>query len=175
MLCGSDLCRFRASFATALAGHGLAQGAWIAVSAKAHPLLLVAAISAASSGFNVRIVERPEDTVAGSMLLHGDGESAPAGVIALPLGLGGREDSLLALLDGMTVGGDVPSDDGLIEFMLDKAYARCRLADLVDGCDSLSHQLEMPLAIIEGGNSFVDLLAFITALLSGMTVRALVR
>lgn len=156
--------------------HGFALGDWLAVSADAHPLLLLAAITAASSGFNVSLCTattgfHPET----KLLLHGDTETAPIGVAALPLGLAGAAHSLLSLLDS-PLSGDVDLhalDSGMIEFGIPAGRARCRLADLVDGFESLSSQTEKQLWLLDGRSPFGDLIACLAGWSVTETVRVL--
>jgi uncharacterized protein YbaR (Trm112 family) len=159
---GTELVRYAASVAALLHERGLAPGAWLAVGAGAHPLLLLAAIAAASSGFNVSVCSGPSGFHPETRLfLHGDTETAPAGVTALPLGLVGTAPSLLSLLESR-LAGDVglhAVDSGLIEFDMPAGRARCRLADLVDGFESLSAQTEKQLWLLDGRRQFGDLIA----------------
>jgi uncharacterized protein YbaR (Trm112 family) len=178
---GIDLAQFAGSVAALLRERGLASGDWIAVSVGAHPLLLLAAIAAASSGFHVSLcparadllhVHVHQDT---KLLLHGDAETVPVGVVALPLGLAGDATSLLSLLEAQ-VAGDVglqPADTGLLEFDLPTGRAQCRLADLVEGFESLSAQVEHQLWLLEGRSQFGDLCACLAGWCRAENVRVL--
>jgi hypothetical protein len=173
---GVDLAQYAMSVAALLRGRGLACGDWLAVSGGAHPLLLLAAIAATSYGFNVSLCSattgfHPET----KLLLHGDAETAPVGVIALPLGLAGAAPSLLSLLESQ-----VPDsaglrlvDTGLLEVDLSTGRARCRLADLVDGFESLSAQIEKQLWLLDGRSQFGDLIACLAGWSMAETVRAM--
>jgi hypothetical protein len=171
---GGELARYAASVATLLRGRGLAPGDWLAVSERAHPLLLLAAIAAASSGFNVSLCSTPAGLHPDAkLLLHGDAESAPAGIAGLRLGLAGDVASLLSLLEsqGSADAEMHPDDRGLVEFNIGNDRLRCRLADLVDGFESLSAQIEKQLWLLEGRSQFGDLSACVAGWCRGETVR----
>ena len=178
---GADIARYAASVAAALAGRGFVSGEWLAVSVGAHPLLLLAAIAAVSSGFNVSLCSAlPGLVQAGvhpesKLLLHGDAETAPVGIDALPLGLAGTVPSLLSLLESQHAGdaGLHAIDSGLIEFDMPEGRARCRLAELVDGFESLSAQIESQLWLLEVRSQFSDLAACLAGWCRSETLREL--
>ena len=175
-LSGTDLCRFAATFAASLREFGISTGDRIEVQSRAHPLLLFATIAAASCGLRVALVA-PAATVdrETKLLLHGDGEDAPVGIPALPLGLEGQTPSLAALLAGSGAAFDAwrADDAGLLELDLAEGRMRCRLANLVDGIESLAAQFEHPLWLLDGRNAFGDLIRCLAAWCGGEPVRAL--
>ena len=173
---GGDLCRYAAALAALLRERGLVPGDWISISIGAHPLLLLAAIAVASQGFHVDCCALPARMHAGSRwLLHGDGESAPVGIASMQLGLSGDADSLLSLLEELAAGESAihPRDAGLIAFDIGIDRACCKLADLVDGVESLSSQIETQLWLLEGRSQFGDLVACLAGWSRAETVRAI--
>jgi uncharacterized protein YbaR (Trm112 family) len=173
---GADLGRFVAAFAASLRELGLSAGDRIAVQSRAHPLLLFAAVAAASCGLRVALVA-PGDAIdpTTKLLLHGDGEDAPAGIPVLPLGLEGQNPSLATLLAESTAAFDSwrADDAGLLEFELAEGRAQCRLADLVDAIESLAAQIERPLWLFDGCSAFGDLIRCLAAWCGGEAIRAL--
>ena len=173
---GGDLRRYAAAVAALLRKRGLVAGDWISISIGAHPLLLLAAVAAASCGLHVDCRATPTGARSDSkLLLLGDCEIAPVGVAALPLGLSCEADSLLSLLEEHATGedGKQPVDTGLIAFDLGTDRACCRLADLVDGFESLSAQIEPQLWLLEGRSQFGDLVACLAGWSRTETVRAM--
>ena len=171
---GAELARYAASVVSMLRGRGIVSGDWLAVSATAHPLLLLAAIAAVSSGYNVSLYSIQTGLLPEArLLLHDDAEAVPAGVAAMPLGLDGAASSLLSLLESQVAGYARmdPVDAGLIAFDLPTGPARCRLADLVDGLESLVAQVENQLWLLEGRSQFGDLIACLAGWRSVETVR----
>jgi hypothetical protein len=173
---GGELHRFAVSLGRVLHARGLEAGDGIAVQADAHPLLMSAAIAAASSGFDVRLSWAGSHANAGTRLfLCGDAGEAGAGIETVRLGLTGDAGSLLSLIDEQDDCEDTwhPDDAGWLEFDLREGRTRCRLADLVDGIESLSAQIEKSLRLLDGRSVFGDLLACLAAWCCGEAVRAL--
>jgi hypothetical protein len=173
---GADLCRSAAGLAASLRALGLSAGDRIAVQSRAHPLLLFAAIVASSCGLRVALVASAQTLdPATKLLLHGDGEDAPAGIHALPLGLEGQNPSLASLMaEGSDAFDSWRADDaGLLEFDLAEGRACCRLADLVDAIESLAAQIERPLWLLDGRSAFSDLIRCLAAWCGGEPARAL--
>jgi len=161
-LSGNDLSVYAQSTVVQLRELGLAPGEWLSVDAHAHPLLLLSAIAAASSGFNVHLRSASTSMRHDSrLLLHMDGACEPSVIAGLPLGLSGTVPSLLSALASRETGNFIPSPDdaGLVEFDCADGTACCRLADLVDALESLSAQIENQLWLIQGRSQFGDLMA----------------
>ncbi len=161
-LSGNDLSVYAQSTVVQLRELGLAPGEWLSVDAHAHPLLLLSAIAAASSGFNVHLRSASTSMRHDSrLLLHMDGACEPSVTAGLPLGLSGTAPSLLSALASRETGNFIPSPDdaGLVEFDCADGTACCPLADLVDALESLSAQIENQLWLIQGRSQFGDLIA----------------
>ena len=114
------------------------------------------------------------------LLILGDAETAPAGIPALALGLDGKAPSLLSLLESQEDVDAVlrPVDTGLVAFDthafdMQGGRACCRLSELVDGCESLSTQIEDQLWLLEGRSQFGDLIACLAGWRGLETVRIL--
>lgn len=175
-LSGSDLNGFAQSTATRLRGAGMAVGDWLSVEGGDHPLLLLAAIAAASSGFNVRLcVGSTPPHPQSKLMLHADAAIAPPGVTGLALGLAGNRPSLLSALASTAPADFIPGPDdaGLVEFDGGDGCIRCRLADLVDGLESLSAQIDNGLWLIDGRSQIADLVACLGAWSRSEAARAL--
>ena len=173
---GGELCRLAGSIAALLRARGLTAGDRMIVHAQAHPLLLLAALAAASAGMEVVLDERRGVTSGlAKLVLHGDAEYPPPDVPALPLGLAGQGASLLTLaeahpgsLEDLSI-----TDVGMIAFELDDGRARFHLDDLVEAVESLAAQIERPLWLLDGHSPFGDLIRCLAAWTGGDTLRAL--
>lgn len=173
---GNALSRFAQATATSLRESGLVSGDWLSVAVDGHPLLLLAAIAAASSGFHVRLCAAATPPHPDSnLLLHADGGIVPSGITGLPLGLTGVEPSLLSASASTAHGAFVPARDdaGLVEFDGKDGRIRCRLVDMIEGLESLSAQIGPQLWLIEGASQAGDLIACLGAWSRLEPVRAL--
>ncbi|MEG3049188.1 MAG: hypothetical protein RR792_03220 [Thermomonas sp.] len=163
---GNDLSRFAQATASSLRERGLVAGDWLSVAVDEHPLLLLAAIAAASSGFNVQLCASSTPPHPDSKLfVHADAIAAPSGLAGLPLGLAGGEPSLLSALALAAPGDFMPATDdtGLVEFDAIEGRIRCRLIDLIEGQDSLSAQTGDQLWLVEGSSPLRDVIACLGA------------
>lgn len=163
---GHALSRVAQATATSLRESGLATGDWLSVVVDGHPLLLLAAVAAASSGFNVRLCTASSPPHPDSkLLLHADAVVAPPGLAGLPLGFAGSEPSLLSALASAAAVDFVPAADdaGLVEFDGIDGCIRCRLADMIEGLESLSAHIGQQLWLIEGASQSRDLIACLGA------------
>ena len=100
----------------------------------------------------------------------------PLASAAIPVGkLNSGAPSLLSLLESQHAGdvGLHAIDSGLIEFDMPKGRARCRLAELVDGFESLSAQIESQLWLLEVRSQFSDLAACLAGWCRSETLREL--
>ena len=179
-LSGQDVVEFARRLASWIAARTVSPGMWMEVQPAGQPLLWIAAIAAAATGVNVRIVR--ECLPADSNLAESDApaESDPLRVCAdeqpaprgwLPLGLAGQAHSLLAQLQSMPADHSALGRDfGLIEVPGQAGPWRCPVASLAAGCAALRGQREQSLLIL---GERADPATLLTVLISLVELRPL--